>query len=141
MKWDVFPFLHDTSNGSPSCKISRYNIVKTAIIHFLYAIWHFTPLSNFLLETFMPNLVTPTRPSLQILHKTLTKACPISGFLVESLINKICHNFKTSNEIRMKLELVTKRDKKKTTTLKRNWRWHLVKKLWCHRQFSNLWLI
>ena len=42
----------------------------------------------------------------------------ISGFLVKSLINKNCHNFRTSNVIDMKLGPVTKLEKGNTMTLK-----------------------
>ena len=55
----------------------------------------------------MPNLVSITQPSLQILGKTHT------------LINKNCRNFRSSNDIDMKLGTVTKPDKKNTTTLKK----------------------
>ena len=59
-----------------------------------------------LLETLAPNLVTLTRLSFQIFGKTQTGIFPISGFLV-------------SYDIDMKLEPVTKLDKKNTSTLKK----------------------
>ena len=47
--------------------------------------WKFAAFSNILLETFLPNLVSLTRPSLQILRKTQTGVFPISRFLVNPL--------------------------------------------------------
>ena len=41
------------------------------------------------LETFVPNLVSLTRLSLQILGKTHTGVFPISGFLVNPLYKKL----------------------------------------------------
>ena len=64
----------------------------------------------------MPNLVSITRPSLQILGKTQTGVFPISG---QSLIKENCHNSRTSDDIDMKLGLLTKFDKKKITTSKK----------------------
>ena len=46
-------------------------------------------LSNILLDTFLPNLVSLPRPSLQILGKTQMGVFPISGFLVNPLQTKI----------------------------------------------------
>ena len=57
----------------------------------------------------MPNLVSLTHPSLRILDKTQTEVFPIS----ESLIHKNCHNFRPRNDIDMKLDPVTKFDKRK----------------------------
>ena len=54
----------------------------------------------------MPNLVSPTLPTLQILDKTQTEVFPISGFLVNLLRPK------TSDGIDMKLGPVTKFDKR-----------------------------
>ena len=51
---------------------------------------------NVSLETFMPSLVSLTRPSLQILGETQTGVFPISGL---SFINKICHNSRISNDM------------------------------------------
>ena len=51
----------------------------------------------------MPNLVSRTRPSLQMFGKTQTRVFPISGFLVKSLIKKNCHNSGNSDDIGMKL--------------------------------------
>ena len=67
----------------------------------------------------MPNLVSVTCPSLQILDKTQARVFPLSGFLVKSLIDKIRHNSRTSNDIDMKLGPLTKLDKRNTTTLKK----------------------
>ena len=58
---------------------------------------------NFLLETFMPNLVSLTCPSLQILDRTQAKVFPIFEFLVKSL-NKNGHNSETSNHINKHLQ-------------------------------------
>ena len=66
----------------------------------------------------MPNLVSLTHPSLRILDKTQTEVFPISEFLVKSLIHKNCHNFRPRNDIDMKLDPVTKFDKRKTATSK-----------------------
>ena len=54
----------------------------------------------------MPNLVSLTRPSLQILGKTETGY--ISNFWIagQSLINENCHNSRTINDIDMKLRPV-----------------------------------
>ena len=61
----------------------------------------------------MPNLVSLTCPSLQILGKTQTLVFPISGFLVNFLQKKIvCHNSRTSDDIDMGLGPVTKLDKR-----------------------------
>ena len=70
----------------------------------------------------MPNLVSLTRLSLQILDKTLTGVFSIYRFLVKSFINKNCQNSRTSNDIDLKLGQVTKLDKRNTTRLK-----HLTK--------------
>ena len=67
----------------------------------------------------MPNLVSLTGPSLQILDKTETGVFTISGFLVKSLINKNGHNSRTSNDIVMKLGPVTKLDKRNRATSKK----------------------
>ena len=55
----------------------------------------------------MPNLVSFTCPSLQILEKTQARF-PNSGFLFQSLLKKICHDSRTSNDIDMKLGPITK---------------------------------
>ena len=79
---------------------------------------HFAIFSNISLETFMPNLVSLTRPSLQILGITQTGVFPISGFLVNPLLKKNCRNSRTSDDIDTKLEPVTKLDKANKTTPK-----------------------
>ena len=81
--------------------------------------WHFVAFSNTLLETFVPNLVFPTSPSLQIFGKTQTRVFPNSGFLVKSLIKENCHNSRTSDDIDMKLGAGTKLYKRNKTTSKR----------------------
>ena len=53
----------------------------------------------------MPNLVSVTRPSIQILGKT--GVFPISGFLLKPFKKKIV-NYRTSDDIDMKLAAVTK---------------------------------
>ena len=60
----------------------------------------------------MPNLISLTCPSLQILGKTQTGVFPISRFPDDPL-EKYCCN---SNDIDMKLEPVTKHDKGKKAT-------------------------
>ena len=68
----------------------------------------------------MPNLVSVNRfSSLQKLNKTQTGVFSISGFLVKSLVNKSCHNSGTSRDIDMKLEPVTKLDKRNRSTSKK----------------------
>ena len=62
---------------------------------------------NILLETFVPNLVFPTYPSLQILCKTQTGVFPNYGFLVKSLIKENCHNSKANGDIDIKLGPIT----------------------------------
>ena len=59
----------------------------------------------------MPNLISLTRPSLQILGKTQTGG--ISDFWIsgQSFIKENCHNSRTTDNIDMKLGPVTKLDK------------------------------
>ena len=64
----------------------------------------------------MPNLVSIICPSLQILGKTQTGVFLISG---QSLIKENCHNSRTGYDIDMKLESVTKLDKRNKTTSKK----------------------
>ena len=64
----------------------------------------------------MPNLVSVTCPSLQILGKTQTGVFPISG---EYLIKENCYNSRTSDDIDMKLGRVTKLDERNETTSKK----------------------
>ena len=61
----------------------------------------------------MPNLVSLTRPSLQI--------GGISDFQIsgQSLIKRNCQNSRTSDNIDLKLVPVTKLDKRNKTTLKK----------------------
>ena len=66
----------------------------------------------------MPNMVLLTHFSLQILDKTQSGIFLISEFLLKSLINKNCHNSRTSNDIDMKLGPVTKLDRKNMGTPK-----------------------
>ena len=68
----------------------------------------------------MPNLVFFTRPSLQILDKTLTGFFfdfRISG---EPLITRNYHNSRTSDDIDIKLGSVTKLHKRKETKSKKS---------------------
>ena len=77
---------------------------------------HFVAFSNVLLETCVPNLVSLSCPSLQILGKTRTGVYRISD---QSLIKQNCHNCRTSADIDMKLGTVTKFDNgNKTTSIK-----------------------
>ena len=66
----------------------------------------------------MPNLVSLTGPSVQILDKIQTG---ISDFRISGqfFINENCHNSRTSHDINMKFGPVTKLDKKKTVTQKK----------------------
>ena len=69
----------------------------------------------------MPNLVSLTCPSLQILGKIQTGVLAISGVLVNLLkTKKNCLNLKTSKDIDMKLGPVTKLDKRNATTSKKD---------------------
>ena len=68
---------------------------------------------------FMPNLVSLTCPSLQILGKTQTGVFPISRFLPNLLLNKIAITPETSDDTHMKLGPVTKVDKRNKTTSKK----------------------
>ena len=51
--------------------------------------WHFAAFCKILLESFVPNLVFFTWPSLLILGKTLTRVFPISGFPVNPFYKEI----------------------------------------------------
>ena len=62
--------------------------------------WYLAAFSNLLLETFVPNVVSLTHPSFQILGKTQTGVCLI-----------VCHNSRTTHDIDMKLGPVNKLDK------------------------------
>ena len=66
----------------------------------------------------MPNLVSLTCPSLQILGKTQmgTSNFQISG---QSLVKENCHNSRTRDNIGIKLSPVTKLAKKNKTTSKK----------------------
>ena len=66
----------------------------------------------------VPNLVSLTRPSLQILSKTQTVVFLISGCQVNPLFHYY-HNSRTSDDIRMKLGPVTKLDKRNKATSKK----------------------
>ena len=66
----------------------------------------------------VPNLVSLTRPSLQILSKTQMVVFLISGCQVNPLFHNY-HNSRTSNDIRMKLGPVTKLDKRNKATSKK----------------------
>ena len=66
----------------------------------------------------MSNLVSLSRPSLQILGKNSDGG--ISDFRIsgKSLTKENCHNSRTSNDMDMKLRSVTKLDKRNKVTLK-----------------------
>ena len=68
----------------------------------------------------MSNLVSSICLSLQILGKGQIGVFPISGFLVNLLINKKCQNSRTSGDIDTKLGPKTKLDEWITTMLKIN---------------------
>lgn len=53
-----------------------------------------------------------------MLYNVWTGLSSISGFLVKFLINKNCHNFRTSNNIDMKVGSPPKPEKRNTMTLK-----------------------
>ena len=55
----------------------------------------------------MPNLISLTCSNVQILDKTQTKVFSISGFLVISLIDRNCHNSRTSHDIGRTLAIAT----------------------------------
>ena len=90
--------------------------------------WHFAAFSNVLFETFMPKLVSLTRPSPDI---ELNSYGGIFNFRIsgQCLIKKNGHNSRTSNDIDMELGPVTKLDKGSTTTFK--------KKLWFFQFMAN----
>ena len=80
---------------------------------------NFASFSNILLEIFVPNLVSITRPSLSDIGKNSdggTSNFRISG---QSLIKENCHNSRTSDDIDLKLGPVTKRDKRNKITSKK----------------------
>ena len=78
--------------------------------------WNFTKFSNILLEILVPNLVSLTRPSFQILDKTQVGVFSNSGFLVNPLY---CNYSRTSNDIDVKRRPVTKLYKRNKATLKK----------------------
>ena len=73
----------------------------------------FISFHNNSLETFVPNMVSLTCTSLQILGKMQMGVFQISG---QFLINENCDNSRTSNVTDMKLGPVTKLDKRNTKT-------------------------
>ena len=107
--------------------IFTYQMAFSYFLFFLECqncVYHFNPnlkssnfaaFSNILSETFVPNLVSITRPSLQILGKTQVG---ISDFQIsgQSLIKENCHNSRTSDDTDMKLGPVTKPDNRNKTT-------------------------
>ena len=66
----------------------------------------------------MPNLVSLTQTSIQILGKTQTEVFLISGFPV-NLVKVNCHNSRNSDDINMKFGPVTKLDKRNKTISKK----------------------
>ena len=66
----------------------------------------------------MPVMVSLTCSSPLILDKTQTRLFSKYRFLVKSLINKNYHNARTSNDIDLKLESLSKLEKIKTATSK-----------------------
>ena len=63
----------------------------------------FCSIHQFLLETFLPILVSLNRPSLQILVKTQTVCMSNFWTSGQSFINKNCHHSRASHDIDMKL--------------------------------------
>ena len=89
----------------------------------------------------MPNLVFLTRASLQIFGQNSDEG--ISDFQIygQSLIKRYCHNSRTSDDIDMKFERVTKLDKRNKITsknLKMTSRWKIVSSLLFFRFTANL---
>ena len=81
-------------------------------------LWHFATVSNISLETFVSNLVSLLALVFQMLSKTQDGSIfdfHISG---QSLINENWPNSRTSDDIDMKLGMVTKLDKKNKTLSK-----------------------
>ena len=96
-----------------SCWFSLNNLETVKAVTLAFAVF-----SSILLETFIPNLVSLTSSSLQILGKTQTGyfRFRISG---QSFIKENCHNSRVSADIDMKLGPVTKRDKRNKATSKK----------------------
>ena len=95
----------------------------------------FAACNSFLLETLVPNLISLTRPSLQILGK-------ISNFWIygQFFVNENCHNCRTSHDIDIESRPVSKIDKRNTVTSKKLTMmscWQIVTSLF----FSGLWPI
>ena len=67
-------------------------------------------IGNFSLETFVPKIVSLTRPSLHILDKIQTGEFVYFQISGQSLIKENCHNSRISHEIGMKLGSVIKLD-------------------------------
>ena len=65
--------------------------------------WHFSVFSNFLLEAFVQNLVSLSRPSLQILVKPQTGGISDFRIFAQSFIKENRHHSRTSHDIHMKL--------------------------------------
>ena len=62
-----------------------FSLNNSAMVEAVSLAFHFAAFSNILLKTFMPNLVSLTCSSLQILNKSQTGVCPISAFLFNPL--------------------------------------------------------
>ena len=86
----------------------------------------------------MPNLVFVTLPSPEVLDKNQNVSFPILGFLVKSLINKYCHDSRTSNVIDMKLRPVTKEPRQNQKKIDDD---VVTTKYDVINTFSDLWLI
>ena len=67
----------------------------------------------------------------------------ISDFRIsgQSLIKENYHNFRTGDDIDMKLGPITKLNKRNKITSKKIWRWRHVGKLWRHCHYSGFWSI
>ena len=92
-------------------------------------IWSILTSSNFKLKEFW-YLLSSLSPDLGKNWDGGTFNFWISG---QSLIKGNCHKSRTSDDIDMKLEPVTKLDKK--SNIKINWRWRHFGKLWRHLLF------
>ena len=113
MNFIFFSFYPDLYSGY-FYPPSWFSINKSVFVKVVN--WHFVALTNFSLETFMLNLVSLTCPSLQILVTTQSGVFSFFGFLPKYLTNKRCHDCRSINKINMKRRLVTKLDKRNTTT-------------------------
>ena len=81
--------------------------------------WLYPRLSNYSLESPVSNLVSLTRSSPKILDQIQTRAFSMSRFLVRFLKNKNSSDYRTRNNIDLKLGPLSKLDKRHTMTSKK----------------------